>query len=54
VRGMQLALGALRRNGQVGDAAALAVDFAERQRLVDKAEFDALERKYAVKTGDRS
>ena len=54
VRGMQLALGALRRNGQVGDAAALAVDFAERQRLVDKAEFDDLERKYAVKTGDRS
>jgi len=46
VRGMQLALGALRKNGQLGDAAALAVDFAERQRLVDKAEFDALERKY--------
>ncbi len=51
---MQLALGALRRNGQVGDATAFAVDFAERQRLVDKAEFDALERKYAVKTGDRT
>jgi 2-methylisocitrate lyase-like PEP mutase family enzyme len=48
LRGMQLALGALRKNGQVGDASALAVDFAERQRLVDKAEFDALEQKYKV------
>jgi len=46
VRGMQVALGVLRKNGQLGDATAFAVDFAERQRLVDKAEFDALERKY--------
>jgi hypothetical protein len=30
----------------MGDASRLAVDFAERQRLVGKAEFDALERKY--------
>jgi 2-methylisocitrate lyase-like PEP mutase family enzyme len=48
LRGMQLALGALRRNGQAGDAAALAVDFSERQRLVGKDEFDAIERKYRV------
>jgi 2-methylisocitrate lyase-like PEP mutase family enzyme len=48
LRGMQLALGALRKNGQVGTDTALAVDFAERQRLVDKDAFDALERKYKV------
>jgi len=48
LRGMQLALGALRKNGQVGDATALAVDFSERQRLVGKDEFDAMERKYKV------
>jgi 2,3-dimethylmalate lyase len=46
VRGMQLALGALRKKGQVGDDVALAVDFSERQRLVGKNEFDTLERKY--------
>jgi 2-methylisocitrate lyase-like PEP mutase family enzyme len=46
LRGMQEALAVLRRDGRMGDAARLAVDFAERQRLVGKAEFDALERKY--------
>jgi 2-methylisocitrate lyase-like PEP mutase family enzyme len=46
LRGMQEALSVLRRNGRMGDAAALAVDFAERQRLVGKAQFDALEQKY--------
>jgi 2,3-dimethylmalate lyase len=46
VRGMQLALGVLRNHGQVGDATALAVDFSERQRLVGKDAFDALEQKY--------
>src|SRR5712691_9585335 len=45
--GMQAALGALKRQGHMGDATKLAVDFAERQRLVHKDEFDALERKYA-------
>jgi hypothetical protein len=45
---MQLALDVLRRNGQVGDANALAVDFSERQRLVGKDAFDALEQKYKV------
>jgi 2-methylisocitrate lyase-like PEP mutase family enzyme len=47
--GMQAALGELRRKGSMGDAAKLVVDFSERQRLVHKDEFDALERKYAVK-----
>jgi len=48
LRGMQLALGVLRKTGQVGDASALAVDFSERQRLVGKDEFDAQEKKYTV------
>jgi 2-methylisocitrate lyase-like PEP mutase family enzyme len=46
VHGMQHALGVLRKNSQIGDASAFAVEFAERQRLVGKPEFDALERKY--------
>jgi 2-methylisocitrate lyase-like PEP mutase family enzyme len=48
VHGMQRALGELRKNGQIGDASAFAVSFAERQRLVGKPEFDALERKYKI------
>jgi 2-methylisocitrate lyase-like PEP mutase family enzyme len=48
VKGMQAALGELRRKGHMGEAAKLAVDFSERQRLVGKHEFDALERKYAA------
>ena len=46
IRGMQLALGTLRENGAIGDASLLAVDFSERQRLVGKPEWDALEQKY--------
>ena len=46
LRGMQAALSVLRKDGRMGDASVLAVDFAERQRLVGKPEFDALERKY--------
>jgi 2-methylisocitrate lyase-like PEP mutase family enzyme len=50
VKGMQAALGELRRKGCMGDAATTMVaDFSERQRLVHKDEFDALERKYADK-----
>ena len=49
VLGMQAALGELRRKGYMGDAAQLVADFSERQRLVHKDEFDALERKYAEK-----
>ncbi|MET0633686.1 MAG: isocitrate lyase/PEP mutase family protein [Xanthobacteraceae bacterium] len=47
VLGMQAALGALWRQGHMGDATRLVVDFSERQRLVCKDEFDALEREYA-------
>jgi 2-methylisocitrate lyase-like PEP mutase family enzyme len=46
LRGMQEALSVLRKDARMGDAVKLAVDFAERQRLVGKAEFDVLERKY--------
>jgi 2-methylisocitrate lyase-like PEP mutase family enzyme len=48
LRGMQEALGALRKAGQVGDTASLSVDFSERQRLVDKPAWDGLEKKYKV------
>ena len=44
---MQAALGELRRNGCMRDATNLVIDFSERQRLVRKDEFDALEREYA-------
>jgi hypothetical protein len=46
LRGMQEALSMLRRDGRMGEAARLAASFAERQRLVGKPEFDALEQKY--------
>ena len=49
VLGMQAALGELRRQGHMGEAIKLVADFAERQRLVNKDAFDALERKYATK-----
>jgi 2-methylisocitrate lyase-like PEP mutase family enzyme len=48
IRGMQRALSVLRDNGAVGDASLLAVDFSERQRLVDKPAWDELEKKYKV------
>jgi 2-methylisocitrate lyase-like PEP mutase family enzyme len=47
--GMQAALGELKRKGHMADATKLVVDFSERQRLVHKDEFDALERKYGAK-----
>ncbi len=46
VRGMQAALGALKVAGRL-DESPLVASFAERQRLVQKPHFDALERKYA-------
>ena len=46
VLGMQRALGHLKNNGQIGDATDLLATFAERQRLVDIASFQAMERKY--------
>jgi 2-methylisocitrate lyase-like PEP mutase family enzyme len=48
IRGMQVALGTLREKGAVGDASLVAVDFSERQRLVDKGGWDALEKKYKI------
>jgi 2-methylisocitrate lyase-like PEP mutase family enzyme len=48
IRGMQLALGTLREKGAVGDASELFVDFSERQRLVGKPAWDALEKKYKL------
>ena len=48
LKGMQAALGELRRKGSMGDAMNLVADFSERQRLVHKDEFDALERKYVA------
>jgi 2-methylisocitrate lyase-like PEP mutase family enzyme len=49
LKGMQAALGELRRKGDMGEALNLLADFSERQRLVHKDEFDALERKYSAK-----
>jgi 2-methylisocitrate lyase-like PEP mutase family enzyme len=49
LKGMQAALSELRRKGHIGDAKELVADFPERQRLVHKDEFDALERKYVTK-----
>jgi 2-methylisocitrate lyase-like PEP mutase family enzyme len=48
VKGMQTALGELRRKGHMGEAIGMVADFAERQRLVQKDDYDALERKYVT------
>jgi 2-methylisocitrate lyase-like PEP mutase family enzyme len=48
VKGMQTALGELRRKGHMGEAIGMVADFAERQRLVHKDDYDALERKYVT------
>ncbi|MDM0088555.1 MULTISPECIES: isocitrate lyase/PEP mutase family protein [unclassified Variovorax] len=47
VAGMQKALTALRDDRQLEEDPALVTPFAERQRLVGKPEWDALERRYA-------
>lgn len=44
--GMQRALTHLKQNGQMGDATGMLATFAERQRLVDIAAFQEMERKY--------
>jgi 2-methylisocitrate lyase-like PEP mutase family enzyme len=46
VAGMQRALTALRDERQIGEDPALVVSFAERQRLVGKPAWDALEQRY--------
>ncbi len=47
VAGMQKALGALKSTGRVDEDPDLVVPFRERQRLVGKPEWDALEKRYA-------
>jgi 2-methylisocitrate lyase-like PEP mutase family enzyme len=46
VLGMQRALSHLKANGRIGDAEGLLTSFAERQRLVDIASFQDMERRY--------
>ena len=46
VQGMQQALGVLKAQGRIDEDPALVVPFAERQRLVNKPFYDALERQY--------
>jgi 2-methylisocitrate lyase-like PEP mutase family enzyme len=46
VLGMQRALAHLKQNGQMGNAPDMLATFAERQRLVDIAAFQELERRY--------
>jgi len=48
VLGMQHALATLRDQGAVDEEGGLLATFAERQRLVDKPGFDALEQKYVA------
>jgi 2-methylisocitrate lyase-like PEP mutase family enzyme len=48
ILGMQNALGELKRNGRIDETSAAVAGFEERQRLVQKPLFDALERKYRV------
>jgi 2-methylisocitrate lyase-like PEP mutase family enzyme len=50
VLGMQRALAALVRDGKLEEDPALLASFAERQRLVDKPRYDALEARYAALT----
>ncbi|MDM0065157.1 isocitrate lyase/phosphoenolpyruvate mutase family protein [Variovorax sp. J31P207] len=47
VHGMQQALQALQRDGRLDESSGLVATFAERQALVRKNAFDALERRYA-------
>jgi 2-methylisocitrate lyase-like PEP mutase family enzyme len=47
VRGMTLALQSLRKDGQLAEASGLVATFAERQALVRKDHFDALDKRYA-------
>lgn len=47
VMGMQKALTVLREQKEVKESSGLVTPFAERQRLVDKADWDALEQRYS-------
>ncbi|ALS59743.1 isocitrate lyase/PEP mutase family protein [Pandoraea norimbergensis] len=48
VLGMQKALGTLRDSGRLDEDPTLVVPFAERQRLVNKPFYDALDKKYGT------
>jgi 2-methylisocitrate lyase-like PEP mutase family enzyme len=48
IKGMQMALTELREHGSLDEAGGILATFIERQRLVDKPTFDALERRYAT------
>jgi 2-methylisocitrate lyase-like PEP mutase family enzyme len=48
IKGMQTALMALREHGSLTEAQGIIATFVERQRLVDKPAFDALEQRYAA------
>jgi len=48
VRGMTNALGQLQERGELPEDPALVATFQERQDLVQKLMFDALDRRYAV------
>jgi 2-methylisocitrate lyase-like PEP mutase family enzyme len=48
ILGMQTALRALRERGALDEASGLVASFVERQRLVDKPAFDAMEQRYAT------
>ena len=49
INGMQAALGELKKSGKLDEKSPGVANFNERQRLVQKPVFDALEKKYAVK-----
>lgn len=46
MRGMQAALGTLKAQGRLDEDPAIVTPFSERQRLVDKPAYDALEQRY--------
>ena len=48
IKGMQLALTELRDHGSLNEAQGILATFAERQRLVDKPAYDALDARYAT------
>lgn len=48
ITGMQAALKELKATGKMDEKSASVANFGERQRLVAKPQFDALEKKYAV------
>jgi 2-methylisocitrate lyase-like PEP mutase family enzyme len=50
IQGMQVALRTLSERGGIDEASGLLATFAERQRLVGKPEFDAMERLYGAPT----